>query len=128
MKKLLLLAGLLAGPAWADQAVPIWGLGLDACPALVKASDDNLERYQSKHKGGGTEDANFAGDVMPYFQYLSGVLQGYEQGGRQVLTSGFNSLFFGAVDYCRKNPADKVAQAVADTLSKAKFEDLKPGK
>lgn len=122
MKKLLMLAGLLLGQAAsADGPIMVWGAGRDLCPALVKASDENLERYQADHKGGKPEDVNFADAALPYMQYISGVAQGYEQGTHQAMTSGLNALFFGAVEYCRQHPADKVATAVADSLANAKF-------
>jgi hypothetical protein len=127
MRKLVLLAALLAGQACADPPIMVWGLGLDACPALVKASDDNLVRYQADHKGGKPEGINFADAAIPYFQYVSGVAQGYQQGSHQVMSSDLNSLFFGAVEYCRKNPADKVATAVANSLAKARFGNAKAG-
>jgi hypothetical protein len=128
MKRILMLAGLLAGPALADPPIMVWGLGLDACPALVKASDDNATRFKADHKGAKLEDINFADAVIPYFQYVAGVAQGYQQGSHQALTSDPNALFFGAVDYCRKNPGDKVVTAVANALADAKFGESKQAK
>jgi hypothetical protein len=128
MKKLLLLAGLLAGSAWADPPIMVWGLGLDPCTALVKASDDNLARFKADHKNAKPGDVNFADAAIAYFQYMAGVAQGYQQGAHLAMSSDPNSLFFGAVDYCRQNPADKVATAVANSLANARFGDAKSAK
>jgi hypothetical protein len=122
MKTLLLLSGLVLAPAaYGDSAILIWGSGLDLCQAMVKASDDNLARFKEDHKGAPIEQINYADAVIPYMQYVAGVVQGYEQGTRQVMSSDFNSLFLNTVDYCRKNPGDKVATAVANSLANAKF-------